>query len=294
MSEFHVREAPTSSSPNASSPRVKPSPKASRIPGSYFYAASDDGTDENLLILLHGLGDTELPFSKLGKSLKLPQTAVLALRAPEQVPFLYEAAYQWYTSFDDLGEMLTRPNPTPALQVLSKVIDHLMKDCAWTVSRIHLFGFAQGGSVAAEFGIDWWKTQLQNPRAIASVDKEDTVKEPEGTGPDVDQSAPPLHSFGSITTISGPLLSYPTISTLCPTPVLVAHRSPPAETALPAGAVNAFKKAYQSVTEAKLGPKPEGMPGSKQEWEPIMRFWSQHLSRRPIEGLYEVMTGLST
>ena len=29
-------------------------------------------------------GDTHIPFSKLGKSLKLPQTAILALRAPEQ------------------------------------------------------------------------------------------------------------------------------------------------------------------------------------------------------------------
>jgi hypothetical protein len=54
MAELHVQEASTSF--NASLPRVKPSPKASKIPGSFFYAASDDGTDENLLILLHGLG----------------------------------------------------------------------------------------------------------------------------------------------------------------------------------------------------------------------------------------------
>jgi hypothetical protein len=34
-----------------------------------------------------------------------------------------------------------------------------------------------------------------------------------------------------------------------------------------------------------------GMPVSKQEWDPIMRFWSQHLARRQVEGLYEVMSG---
>ena len=30
------------------------------------------------------VGDTHLPFGKLGRSFKLPQTATLALRAPEQ------------------------------------------------------------------------------------------------------------------------------------------------------------------------------------------------------------------
>ena len=81
------------------SDRVKPRPKSSSIPVSFDYCPSDDGTDENLLILLHGLGafngifverlshiitgDTHIPFGKLGRSFKLPQTATLALRAPE-------------------------------------------------------------------------------------------------------------------------------------------------------------------------------------------------------------------
>ena len=100
MADIHVQETSTTVLP-----RTKPSPKSSKLPGQFFYAPSDDGTDENLLILLHGLGlsenhqygicsgrdltiiltgDTHIPFSKLGKSLKLPQTAILALRAPEQ------------------------------------------------------------------------------------------------------------------------------------------------------------------------------------------------------------------
>jgi hypothetical protein len=33
---------------------------------------------------VHTSGDTHVPFSKLGRSFKLPQTATLALRAPEQ------------------------------------------------------------------------------------------------------------------------------------------------------------------------------------------------------------------
>ena len=103
MTDIHVQE--TSGSTTTALPRIKPPPKSSKLPGQFFYAPSDDGTDENLLILLHGLGssgqsslfrsrfddglrnhtgDTHIPFSKLGKSLKLPQTAILALCAPEQ------------------------------------------------------------------------------------------------------------------------------------------------------------------------------------------------------------------
>jgi len=95
--EIHIRDASISSS--SPSPRVKPSPKKSDIPVPFFYTSSNDGTDENLLILLHGLGrlsthsvchilllpgDTHIPFTKLGRQLKLPQTAILTLRAPEQ------------------------------------------------------------------------------------------------------------------------------------------------------------------------------------------------------------------
>ena len=42
-------------------PRVKPVPTVSK-PLGQIYFPSDDGTDENLLILLHGLGE-QLPLS---------------------------------------------------------------------------------------------------------------------------------------------------------------------------------------------------------------------------------------
>ncbi len=37
--------------------------------------------------------------------------------------------------------------------------------------------------------------------------------------------------------------------------------------------------------------KGEGMPSSREEMKPLMRFWSEHLGRRQVEGLYEVMSG---
>ena len=38
------------------SPKVKPKPSKGEVPVPFAYYESDDGTDENLLIILHGLG----------------------------------------------------------------------------------------------------------------------------------------------------------------------------------------------------------------------------------------------
>ena len=51
MAELHVKESSI-----ASAPVVKPRPSESAIPVPFSYSASDDGTDENIIIILHGLG----------------------------------------------------------------------------------------------------------------------------------------------------------------------------------------------------------------------------------------------
>lgn len=184
------------------------------------------------------------------------------------IPYLYEEAYQWYDSFDLLGDLLPNPNPTPALELLIKTIQHLHEDCGWPVSRIHLFGFAQGGSVAAEFGLKWWRKELE------MITNADTPEEP--------------RALGTIVSVCGPLLSYPTaLQRACPTPLFVAHRPPPAESALPSNALAAFKKGFSFVRDASLG-KGEGMPRNT-EWEPVVTFWSEHLSRKfNTKGMYEL------
>ncbi|KAG5653137.1 hypothetical protein H0H81_002129 [Sphagnurus paluster] len=267
-SEIHIQQATVDSSL-----RVKLAPKEKYIPVPFAYLPSDDGTDENLLILLHGLGDTHVPFMKLGQQLKLPQTAVLALRAPEQIPFLYEDAFQWYRSFDDLGELIQRPNPTPALDLMTNVVGHLVGACGWPSQRIHFFGFAQGGSVAAEFALAWQRSN-------------------QSASPATEASSPSAGTLGSIVSISGPLLSYPTLSSKNTTPILVVHTLPPAETALQSGALAAYKKAFETVVEKTS--KEQGMPSSRAGWEPIMQFWSTYLGRRQMDGLYEVLSGTAT
>jgi hypothetical protein len=63
LPEFHLQEAATTTPSDAarSTSRVKPAPQSTAIPAPFTYSPSDDGTDENLLILLHGLG-SHFPF----------------------------------------------------------------------------------------------------------------------------------------------------------------------------------------------------------------------------------------
>ena len=56
-SEFHLRATTTATSGGgAHPPRIKPPPQSASISAPFSYSPSDDGTDENLLVLLHGLG----------------------------------------------------------------------------------------------------------------------------------------------------------------------------------------------------------------------------------------------
>jgi predicted esterase len=141
---------------------------------------------------------------------------------------------------------------------MTKLLNHLLTDCTWLPSQIHLFGFAQGGSVAAEFALNY-------------------------------SNLHPDANLGSVVCVGGPLLSFPTLTKPCQTPILVFHRPPPSESALPSRALTAFKKGFGAVEEVKM--EGEGMPRSTGEWRPIMKFWSERLGRRVGEGVYEVISG---
>ena len=203
-----------------------------------------------------------------------------------RIPFLYEQAFQWYTSFDPLGELIERPNPTPALDLLTKVIGHLVQDCRWPPQRIHFFGFAQGGTVAAEFGITWWKSECAK-RTQWEKARDQKLKD----GQELTEPEYIVKPLGSIISVSGPLVSYPTLTQLCPSPLLLAHRPSPSPEALPPSALTSLKKGYSHFVEVKLNARGQGMLRGREEMEPVMRFWSERLGRRQVEGLYEVMSG---
>jgi hypothetical protein len=198
------------------------------------------------------------------------KTLITVASVPCSIPYLYEDAFQWYESFDQLGELLTRPNPTPAMEVLDKVIDYLTRStsndgCGWSLGRIHFFGFAQGGSVAAEFSLRRWKKITSRNQNI-----DDTSR------------------LASIVSIEGPLLEYPTVKSQCPTPFFFFHRTRTHNSS----DLSAIRKAYSDVKDARMSGD-TGMPRNKEEWGPIIQFWGRVLSSRmpDIEGVHPVLSG---
>ncbi|KAK4698679.1 hypothetical protein P7C70_g7594, partial [Phenoliferia sp. Uapishka_3] len=260
--ELHLHESVATDEPERRRPPTFPSL-------SFTYAPAAD-RDTNLLILFHGLGDTRAPFSSLAKSLNLPQTATLSLQGPQRVPLLEEEAYQWWPSFDELGELIANPNPTPTLTTLTAFLTYLTSSTpaglGWPPSSIHFFGFAQGGSCAAQLALAW---SLLPPAASRSAS----------------------HDLGTLVTISAPLLSHPTVTYKSQTKTLVVLRKGEERSV----GVGSYRKGFENVQEVTLA-RGEGMPRGRQEWEEIMRFWAANLGNRSAiefeKGVYEVRGGM--
>jgi predicted esterase len=118
--------------------------------------------DENLLVLLHGLGDSDAGFVRFGEAMRLPQTALLALRAPLAVPLL--GGGMWFDTFDAAScERVTGRERGPrADDLLARRLATLHR-CADAVaagltalqashgvplSKMHLLGLGDGAAVA--------------------------------------------------------------------------------------------------------------------------------------------------
>jgi len=119
------------------------------------------GRERNLLLLLHGFGGRKDSFVALTEQMQLPQTAVLALNSPFELPSELlddPPGYSWFEVLDENLEFI-EPSPqerrrTRSLQQscdwLSSLLDALMQNCGWALHELFLLGYGQGGTVALE------------------------------------------------------------------------------------------------------------------------------------------------
>ncbi|EPQ27079.1 uncharacterized protein PFL1_05363 [Pseudozyma flocculosa PF-1] len=263
------------------------------IPSVLSYSPAPSGTESNLLLLFHGLGDTARPFATLGQSLQktLPQTSILSVQASKRVPFLDqgEEAWMWWDTFDSFAEILTKPDPTATVAGIKLLLDYLSAPtddggCGWPTFALHLFGFGQGGSVALESMVAFNRARRAREAAAAPAAGE----------------APPTNpktiEIGSVVSVCAGLVSHPTIDPLPTTPVLYLHRMP----SPPTSTIASLRKATRALNIEKLMPvaqrggemATEAMPTGQKEWDPIIHFWARLLRNRikwEVEGdLYTV------
>ncbi|POM79712.1 PhosphoLipase/carboxylesterase [Phytophthora palmivora] len=109
---------------------------------------------QNLLLFLHGRGDSHEPFARLGEQMALPQTAVVSLRAPLELPF--GLGFTWIDDMDVNGDVIAPDIPhkyrSESLQTARDYVWDFLRvlhdKYEWSYSRLFVFAFSQGACVA--------------------------------------------------------------------------------------------------------------------------------------------------
>jgi len=206
----------------------------------------------NILILLHGLGDSHAPFAALGMNMSLPETTCVAVRAPEPLPFANDG-FHWG---DDLifdsstGGLDMESEFTKTHNLLKRVVDDvLIGNCGWKRRAVFFFGFGQGGLVALD---------VASRLSAKEADSE----------------------FGGVVSIGGPLpTSAPSPAQKAKTPVILlgAEKNSAINESAEARARNVFDSVQ--VVHWK-GRKQDGIMKTPDEVRPIMEFFARRLRSR--------------
>ena len=211
----------------------------------------------NILILLHGLGDTNRSFTTLGKQLALPETACISLQAPTPLPFDL-GGYHWGDDihFDSSsGQMDVDTGFQKAAKVIKEdvITDVLIGKYGYSPRNILLFGFGHGGMAALAVSIH--------------MEKE----------------------LGGVISIGGPIPSACISTRKSKTPVLVLGGS--SDTLITRSAVSGLTTTFETVEYHKWDKKGDSMPGNREEMLPIMKFFARRLrSRNGVpEGSVEIL-----
>lgn len=181
--------------------------------------------------------------------------------------------------------------------------------CGWDPEEIHLFGWGEGGTIGLELGRS---LALSSSSPSASTSSSSTTKNRNGNGQekeDKDRNSKRINRLGSAVSISGDLYSTPPVGAKDiggETPVLYFHRpkvtpsssASSTSSASPNSSNSAsptwLKRTFahpQTIT-AKFSPvaaqqdekgRDIRMPEGREEWEGVMRFWSEVLVRPGME-----------
>ncbi|TVY37844.1 putative hydrolase [Lachnellula occidentalis] len=229
------------------------------------------GSPVNILILLHGLGDTHTSFTTLGKSLNLPETVTISLRAPNPIPPIFtgssEPSFHWGDDilFDESkGSIDLDAGFSTTRKILLDIIikDILLTKCHYPARNILFYGYGQGGMAALA---------VAAAAGAAADDMQDL-------------------EFGGVVSVGGrlPASISTSSSQKCKTPVLLCGGSRSRE--VTRQAVDALKERFAAVEYVKWAKEGDGMPGSREEMLPIMKFFARRLRSRAgvPEGAVEV------
>ncbi|KAK7555218.1 phospholipase/Carboxylesterase superfamily protein [Phyllosticta paracitricarpa] len=221
----------------------------------------------NVLLLLHGLGDSHRPFANFARQLNLPETACIAVRGPKPLPFDLPG-FHW-------GDDITVDSSTGALDpdapafsaTLRLVLDDVLRGvllapekCGYRPRSVVLFGYAQGAMAALHVAVEFANSCSSSS---SSADAE----------------------LGGVVAVGGGL---PSCSPLLPvdakarTPVLVCKAA--RNSAVSPAQLQRVRDAFDPVEVREWNrPGGDGMPRNRDEMLPIMQFFARRL--RSVRGV---------
>ncbi|KAI9822514.1 MAG: hypothetical protein M1827_000233 [Pycnora praestabilis] len=206
----------------------------------------------NVLILLHGLGDTNTAFTALGRNLCLPETACISLQAPTPLPFDL-GGFHWGDDiiFDQAsGKMDFDTGFDKARKVIGDevILKGLTDKCGYQRREIMIFGFGQGGMAGL---------------AVAAY-----------LSPTVSSSKDEL---GGVISIGGPLPSLVNAPSAGKAKTHVIVLGGHSNTLVTSSAITTIKNIFGFVEFKQWKRAGDGMPTNRDEMMPIMQFFAQRL-----------------
>ncbi|KAH8663930.1 Alpha/Beta hydrolase protein [Xylariales sp. PMI_506] len=232
-------------------------------------------TTTSILILFHGLGDSESSFTAFAKNIALPGVLAISIRGVSPLPPALlglsdsEASrptrhFHWgddLTLSPNTGDLESDPGFTKSwVLIMDKVIgETLIEKCGWETRDIMLFGFGQGGSLALGLA-----SKLREGLRVVDITEGDRQKDT---------------TFKGAISIGGPLPAsmIPTSSSRqkSRTPILICHGR--SSDSIDEEAMELLNEEFADVREVKWKKPDDGMPQNREEMLPVMQFFADRL-----------------
>lgn len=230
-----------------------------------------------ILILFHGLGDSEASFANFAKNMNLPGVLAITVRGTQPLPPAMLGAplgsgpprhFHWgdelnlATQTDSLD---ADPGFSKAFDLITKSLirETLLEKCGWQLSDILLFGYGQGGSL----GLGLASKIREGPKV------EEVKDEHNGRPTETSRTLKGVVSIGGAL----PASMIPTLSARpkSKTPVLICHGR--SCEAVDEDAIDSLKREFLDVREVKWKKTESSMPSNREEMLPIMQFLAERL-----------------
>lgn len=266
-----------------------------------------DTSVSNCLILLHGLGDSHLPFAQLARCLNLPQTVCISLRGLKPVPLVSDlsddgsGSWHWGAdlAFDQDGlvsDDADLHDAIQALQALCRVLTApLPTGCGFRSQAIFLMGFGQGGRLALLLALAQGTLPSISPTSIHPNSTQPSYTSRLGGVlsiggiiehiPPSSQNTPSFtpnlhysHSDNSSSDLFTPLSALPPqqSSPRIPTPILICGGDD--DSSITPDAIQTLRGIFYDVEQIIWDDHyADTMPHSPREWYPLLQWFSRRL-----------------